>query len=67
MEGVLLSEYSGADKYPNRTAQIRRTSLGYEVDLYDNEVLIETREVHAHSESYAEDVAENWTLGIIQC
>ena len=63
MEGVLLSEYSGA----NRTAQIRHTSLGYEVDLYDNEVLIETRKVHAHSESYAEDVAENWTLGMIQC
>ena len=26
---------------------------------------METREVHAHSESYAEDVADNWVQGII--
>lgn len=47
-----------------RKATIRLTSEGYEVDLYESEVMVETREVHGHSESYAEDVAENWVEGI---
>tara|TARA_B100000073_G_scaffold224895_1_gene187399 strand:- start:143 stop:295 length:153 start_codon:yes stop_codon:yes gene_type:complete len=40
------------------------TEFGFEVDLHDNTGFLETRKVHNHSESYAEDVAENFVQGI---
>jgi hypothetical protein len=48
----------------NRTATVRLTSEGFEVDLAEDNVIIETRQVHNHSESYAEDVADNYVLGV---
>ena len=45
--------------YENRYAEVFKNDKGFEVELYENEKLVETREVHAHSESYAEDVADN--------
>ena len=47
-----------------RTAEVYKTEAGFEVDLYEGKELIETREVHDHSESYAEDCAENWVMRI---
>ena len=47
-----------------RKSVIRLTNDGFEVDLYEGNELIETREVHDHSESYAEDCAENWVTRI---
>ena len=42
----------------------------FEVEFWDKKNLIETRQMLtegvAHSESYAEDAAENWCLGYIQ-
>tara|TARA_B100001063_G_C16496061_1_gene419727 strand:- start:84 stop:266 length:183 start_codon:yes stop_codon:yes gene_type:complete len=58
----ILSEYMGSD----RTAKINLSAFGYEVDLYQGETLVETRQVHDKSLSYAESVAENWTLGVIE-
>lgn len=52
----VISEYMGAD----RRAVIRKAQEGFEVDLYLDQLLVETRKVHNHSESYAEDVAENY-------
>ncbi len=49
-----------------RTANVNLTAYGYEVDLYQGETLVETRQVHDKSISYAESVAENWTLGVIK-
>ena len=40
------------------------TELGFEVDLFDNTGFLETRKVHNHSESYAEDVADNFVQGL---
>ena len=40
------------------------TELGFEVDLFDNTGFLETRKVHNHSESYAEDVTDNFVQGI---
>ncbi len=40
------------------------TELGFEVDLFDNTGFLETRKVHNQSESYAEDVADNFVQGI---
>ncbi len=48
----------------DRKAVIRKTDKGFEVDLIINKQIKEVREVHDHSESYAEDVAENFVLGM---
>jgi hypothetical protein len=56
----VMHEYHGDD----RKAVVRHTSKGFEVDLYVNDDIQEIREVHNHSESYAEDVAENYCLGM---
>lgn len=52
----VISEYMGDE----RKAIIRKAKEGFEVDLYLDQLLVETRKVHNHSESYAEDVAENY-------
>ena len=49
----------------NRTATVRLTSEGFEVDLAKDNVILETRQVHNHSESYAEDVADGVILTIM--
>lgn len=38
----------------------------YVVDLYENDVLVESRELPGKSIYYANDVAENWENHIIQ-
>jgi hypothetical protein len=38
----------------------------YVVDLYENDKLVQVRNLPGKSRSYAEDVAENWDSGIIQ-
>jgi len=50
----------------NRLAEIYLTEDGWEVDLLEDDMFIETRKVYAFSESYAEDVADNWCQGIIK-
>ena len=52
---MIISEYWNE----GRKAIIRREKEGYEVDLY-KENFKETRQVHDHSETYAENVAENY-------
>jgi hypothetical protein len=59
----------------NRKAQIRKVVMDnvaiagdsmYVVHLYENEKLVQTRELPGKSLHYAEDLAENWESGIIQ-
>ena len=50
----------------NRIAEVYMSHLGREVDLLEDEMFVECRKVHNHSESYAEDVAENWCQGLIK-
>ena len=52
--------------HEDRHADVYLTKQGFEVDLYINDKQIATREVHNHSESYAEDVAENWCQNFIK-
>tara|TARA_B100002019_G_scaffold267025_1_gene257812 strand:- start:315 stop:503 length:189 start_codon:yes stop_codon:yes gene_type:complete len=47
-----------------RMAKVFLTPNGFEVDLFDKNGLRETRELHNHSEKYAEDCAENYVLGL---
>lgn len=56
----LYHTYAKDGKY----AEVFKTEQGWEVDLFTGDKLIETRAVHNHSESYAEDVADNWVQGI---
>ena len=62
MTGTLISQYGTPEK---REAFVYRTRKGYHVDLYRATIFIRTVERHDHSESYAEDVAENWVLKIL--
>lgn len=48
----------------NRTARIL-DEKGYAVEFYEDDVLVETRQLPGKSISYAEDTAENWVSGLI--
>lgn len=60
----------------SRTAKIRKEPYGrngsrgpdttYVIDLFEDNTLLESREVPGKSIYYAEDVAENWENGIIK-
>ena len=57
----------------NRQAKVLRDSNGFYVELYqrdlshfDKFLLVERRDLYKHSESYAEDAAENWVDGLIK-
>ena len=47
-------------KQNGRTAKVYNTESGFEVDLYEDNNFIETRQLQEHSESYAEDCSYNW-------
>ncbi len=57
----LLHQYQSKDRHAR---VYYNTEKGYEVDLALNGKVLEIRELHGHSESYAEDCAENYVLGI---
>lgn len=54
----------------NRKSEIRKENTDscetYVVDLYEDGVILESRELPGKSIHYALDVAENWENGIIQ-
>ena len=60
----------------NRKSVIRKTTYSgndlrgpdttYVVDLFENDKLMESREIPGKSIYYANDVAENWENGIIK-
>ena len=45
---------------------MKRNESGFLVELYLNNQLKETREVYEKAEIYAENIGENWVLGIIK-
>lgn len=48
-----------------REAIVNNTNEGYEVDLYEQSRFIRTVDCHTKSINWAEDVAENWALGLM--
>jgi len=69
---IFYSKHMGVDKYDNRTASIfKNANNHWEVDYWLDGELVETvvmkteygDEVVFHSESYAENAAENYCLG----
>jgi hypothetical protein len=51
-------------KNKNRKSVIRTETI-YVVDMYEDDVILESRPIIGHSLRYAEDCAENWETGII--
>tara|TARA_A200000159_G_C7166239_1_gene273429 strand:+ start:245 stop:442 length:198 start_codon:yes stop_codon:yes gene_type:complete len=49
----------------DKESVVMRDEQGFYVELYELGRLLEVRKVYSRSESYAEDVAENWVEGII--
>jgi hypothetical protein len=47
-----------------RYAKVFKTNKGFEVDLHEHNDWLATRKCHGHSEIYAENLGENWVLGI---
>ena len=45
---------------------LREADVMFVVDLYEDEVLIESRELPNKSIHYAQDVSDNWDNGIIK-
>ena len=59
--GELRSQY----KQGQREAFVYKINKGFYVELYRSDLYVRTVEVFEHSESYAENVAENWVLRIL--
>ena len=58
-----ISTYKSEDG--TRVAEVRRDEEGYYVDYYLNDNWVKVVDVRAKSIYFAEDVAENYVLGII--
>jgi|TARA_B100001094_G_scaffold191420_1_gene185273 hypothetical protein len=61
-EKELISTY----RKNNRVADIYKTTKGYEIELFEKGKKIRVVEAWEHSESWAEDVAENWNEGVLR-
>jgi len=48
-----------------RFARVTKGKNGFEVDLFDKGNYIRTVYAHDHSETYAERIAENWVLKVL--
>jgi hypothetical protein len=62
MKNEVVSEYGTMEK---RRATVVQTNNGFRVDLYERMEFVRSVECYDHSENYAEDVAENWVLGVL--
>tara|TARA_B100001059_G_scaffold219798_1_gene241162 strand:+ start:644 stop:835 length:192 start_codon:yes stop_codon:yes gene_type:complete len=62
MTGDIISQYGIPQ---SREAFIFRNRKGFYVELYKQMMLIRVVECFEHSQSYAENVAENWVERIL--
>lgn len=61
-----LHTFYGTDKYKDRKAYVFLEEDGsYTVTMLKDITIVEDRNIKGHSETYAENCAENWVLGII--
>jgi len=57
--------FHGSDEYSSRKAIVLKNAEGFYVKCYENKDLVKRVDVYKHAERYAEDVAENYVLGIL--
>lgn len=64
---MMITEYNGNGKYTNRKAEVHKQIYDdyFYVKFFENDQHIETRVLKDKSLRYAEDCAENWTIGVI--
>lgn len=62
---MLLSTFYGEKEYSDRLAEVSLEDEAFIVYMYSQDKLVRTQEITEHTVQYAEDCAENWTLGII--
>ena len=65
-----IHAFWGSDEYQDRRAEVEFNKDRYTVHMYKNNKLVESRLMVSkgvvHSETYAENAAENFVMGIIQ-
>jgi len=66
MSRVELSTFWGDDEYDNRKSIVCTDDKGFFVEFYEDDKLVESRNLYEHSEIYAENAAENWVIGVIR-
>ena len=52
--GPGISTYWGSDEYEDRRAEVMKNDLGFYIDMYCKDKLIESRALYEHSQMYAE-------------
>ena len=64
---MMVTEYSGNGQYANRRAEVHKQIYDdyFYVKFFENEEHTETRVLKDKTLRYAEDCAENWTIGVI--
>ena len=62
-DGVSISEYNSRDGI--RKAIVKKNENGYYVEFFENNEPVKSVDVSTKSIHFAEDVAENYVLGII--
>ena len=62
---MLLSTFYGEKEYFDRLAEVWVEDETLVVYMYSQGTLVKTQEITEHTIGYAEDCAENWTIGII--
>jgi hypothetical protein len=61
----LLHEFYGEVDGKKRWAQVFKVPQGFHVSFFINQIFQQDLVIENHSEQYAEDAAENFTLGIL--
>jgi dTDP-4-dehydrorhamnose 3,5-epimerase-like enzyme len=62
----MRSTYYGDKEYKDRSAEVYKDERGFFVRFYRHDSCVEERHLFEHSETYAENAAENWVMGVIQ-
>lgn len=62
---MLLSTFYGEKEFFDRLGEVWLEDEVLVVYMYSQGVLVKTQEITEHTVRYAEDCAENWTIGII--
>ena len=64
-DDILYHTYQGHDKYESRTSMVKKDEQGFYVVLANNGLRVDKITCYEHSEIWAENVAENYVLGVL--
>jgi len=62
----VVSEYYSKDRHRYALVVVDKSDgVRYNVELFENTQFVRVVDCMGHSEHYAEDVAENWVMGVL--